>query len=477
MIHLQKNEKRMQTEKNKWFAWHEWSGADGWLLALGLLFCLVTMYYWDITVTARFSLVFIDSIFDGRFISFYDNAMASGMVPEGAVYDIGIYLIFAVWGLPVWILNKLFALEPMSMGSLLWFKFLLVLFLLGTIKRFRQIMEEMGFEGVTVRYAERIYLTSSVLIFPVLVSAQYDIIPLYFILLGTCFYLHGKNKLFLLCFAFAMTTKPFAALPVVALILLREKKISRILLQVCGSALPMLVLKGLYSFSEGYRESCGDFFTMMLPLLLDVSIEIGSVSVSLFMLGLIGVYIYCFARKESGDRQKDSRAAMLSLAVLWAVFCLFAKINPYWSVYLAPFLVMAVFMSKDRIDLALILDLVFQLAFTVVMVMKFTWVYGGSETFSYLLLKPLYGKLIGNGDSVTVAGMLRRLMIEDMLPLFGAAMTAGILAVLVLAAKGLGYEAVTERKPQIWHIRARIVFLYGWIGLCAAALMFGAMGY
>ena len=94
---------------------------------VALLVCFFTMYYADITVTSRFSLIFLDSLFDGSPLSFYSNALASGIAPEGAVYDIGMYIIFAVWNLPVWILQKTARLNAMSVGALLWVKLLPVL--------------------------------------------------------------------------------------------------------------------------------------------------------------------------------------------------------------------------------------------------------------------------------------------------------------------------------------------------------------
>lgn len=479
-IHFRKETYGPQWKGLKKFAWHELSKTDLILFLLGILFCFLTMYYWDITVTSRFSLIFIDSLFDGKFLSFYDNALSSGIVVEGAVYDIGFYLIFALWGLPVWILQKVVGLDPMSVGSLLWFKCLLLVFVAGSFAAFRRILTEVGYEKEVRDSAGLMYLLSPLLIFPVLVSAQYDIIPLYFILEGISCYLQGKKKSFLILSAVAMTTKPFAILPAVALILLREKKIRRILLDVVCSLIPMMLLKMLYSLSPGYRESCGNFLAGMLPALLNVSVELGNVQVSVFVLGLIAIYIYAYAQKETGRPVEDHRRALLVVGGVWAVFCLFVNVNmnPYWSVYLAPFLVMAVFMNGTNLNLSLILELVFHICLTILFVLKFTWVYGGSNMFEYLLLKPLYHSLMGDQDGVTVAGILRKLMMEELRPALGAALVASIGGIFLLAAKGLR-TGVSEPdgKMDVWHVRARIAFVYVWILLSLAAFALGTMGY
>lgn len=478
MLSFIKKDSYNTNRKLSFFSSHDFSLIDILFLMAGLGFCFFTMYYWDITVTSRFSLTFIDSLFDGKLLSFYDNALASGVAPEGAVYDIGIYIIFAIWGLPVWILHKILGIDPMSIGCLLWFKILLLVFVVGTIYELRKIMDELGYQKQSKDWASIIYLSSSTLVFPVLVAAQYDIVPLFFIMLGILYYLKEKNKAFFVCFAVAMTTKPFAALPVVALILLKEKRIMRVLLGILCSATPMLVMKILYSFNEGYRESCGGFLTMMLPSLLRVSINFGSGAISLFMLGLIGIYIFCYAWRKTNDTVFNGQIVILVVAGIWTVFCLFANMNPYWVIYLAPFLVMVVFMNKHNMKLSLLLDIIFNVSLTIIFILKFTWVYGGTETFSYLILKPIYNNLIGMQEGVTVAGILRKLLLEDLTPFFGAAMAASVLVIFLYAIIGLRTKSYEKAEGlEIWQIRIRIAFLYGWIFLCLAALVFGSMGY
>ena len=149
-----------------------------------LLIMMFTMFYADITVTARFSMTFLDSLFDGRFASFYINALESGIAPEGAVYDIGIYSVFAVWGLPIWILNKLFGIDIMSIGCLLWFKLLLVFFTMGVVLTLKRIALNLGFGEKVGQYVCYLSSLSLLMVFPILVAAQYDVIPVFF-MVGT----------------------------------------------------------------------------------------------------------------------------------------------------------------------------------------------------------------------------------------------------------------------------------------------------
>ena len=106
-------------------------------------------------------------------------------------------------------------------------------------------------------------------------------------------------------------------------------------------------------------------------------------------------------RQRTQDEIYNGKVVIMVVTGIWTIFCLFANMNPYWIVYLAPFLVMVVFMNQHNIKLSLLLDLVFNIFLTVIFILKFTWVYGGTKTFSYLLLKPVYNVMIGEKEGVT----------------------------------------------------------------------------
>lgn len=460
--------------------WYGFGRIDWVLLLTAVIICFFTMYYADITVTARFSMTYLDSLSDGRLLSFYDNALATGIAPEGAVYDIGMYVLFAVWGLPVWLLQKVFIVDFFSLGCLLWFKLFLVLAALISGKQVQEIVEKLHFGQDIHKQAGVFYLLSFNLLLPVLVVAQYDILPVVFILYGVRFYLEKEDRKFILCFAVAMTMKPFAVLPFIALVLLKEKRILHITIKIFAGLLPVFICKVTYSlFSEGYRISCGSFLEQSLPALLKVSVSTGNTEVSLFCLALFGIYIYSYSWKEGKDSRINSRIAVMVVAGVWAVFSIFAAITPYWIVYLAPFLTFAVFIvQQERIELALILDLFINLSFTVIFIMKYSWVYGGSKTYSYLIFKPLYDAFFLKRDCVTVAGILRKFQVETVLPVIGAMLSISITYLMLLGfwgCKEVSKDFTVKINP--WHFRIRVLCLYGWICLCSVAFILGILGY
>ena len=452
---------------------------DAIMGALALIFCFLTMYYADITVTCRFGLTFIDSLFDGKPLSFYANALSSGIAPEGAVYDIGTYIIFGIWGLPVWILNKVAGVSALSIGSLLWFKLLLVVFLAGTVRVIARIAAHLGFTRYEQAAVSILYLLSSTVILPIFVVAQYDILALFFLLLAIYYHMEHKENLFYLWIAVSMTIKPLTILILLLMILLYEKNILHICMDLLKGSSLMILCKAIYSLSPAYRESCSGFLQKNLANMFTASIPGSYSDVSIFILGLILIYIVAYLHDMSGNQIKEFRTEMILGFAVWATFCAFGSMTAYWTIYMAPFAIITAFMGKRNRNKMLLLDLVENITLTVLLTMRYTWVYGGDKTFSYLLLKPFCTKVLSGGQGTTVAGVLRRVLAVDKYPsAIAAVMVACMVTILYLAWKEneRKEEADQEGPVSVWHFRGRIALYYIWIIITSGALFLTITG-
>ena len=438
-----------------------------------LLVCFFTMYYADITVTSRFSLIFLDSLFDGSPLSFYSNALASGIAPEGAVYDIGMYIIFAVWNLPVWILQKTARLDAMSVGALLWVKLLPVLCAFLSMFLVKRIGNLLGYGERVQNLVAFVYLFSLCLFFPVFVVAQYDIIPVLLILYGVYWYMGGANRKFLLCFALAMTMKPFALFPFLAMVLYKNKRISAIIKSCIAGIGPMILCKIIYSFGSGYQESNGDFLITGL-LKVFPSVKIGNGEVALFFLAILIIYYFAYANEPKEWGERENRKIIWIITCVWFSFVMFVTINPYWSVYLTPFLILTVFMSGRETGICLFLEWLFEVFISLTMIINYPWVYGGADEFKYLILRPIYDCFISGSEGVSVGGILNRLSLPEMAPVIAAGYLA---AAIILIWKTRRTEIGGENCIGIWEIRIRVLTLYAWIAAAFGAFALGIMGF
>ncbi len=213
------------------------------------------------------------------------------------------------------------------------------------------------------------------------------------------------------------------------------------------------------------------------------------------MLLYLAAYLY-----DSGGKRPEEigRTAVVFAYGIWAVFCAFGNMTPYWTIYLAPFLVLTIGLGGKRRMQLLLADLVGELSLVIVLIMKFSWVYGGEKTFAYLLLRPLCGRILSGERAVTVAGALRNLGIETYLPVLEAILVGWLLMTGLAAYRSVtGEPENTQRegaseslepgdaadrksdresrsandKESTWeqrvirlHMDVRILLLYVWIG-------------
>ena len=92
----------------------------GKLLYLVLLLCFTAAFvHPDLMETANHSYLLLDNIFSGRFLDFYTDVFAHGSdlyYINAAHYNIAAYMMFAVWELPVWLVNRVFSLAVNEIG-------------------------------------------------------------------------------------------------------------------------------------------------------------------------------------------------------------------------------------------------------------------------------------------------------------------------------------------------------------------------
>ena len=441
------------------------------LLALAVLFCFLTMDYIDITITGRYGFTFWDSLFDGKLLSFYENALASGVAPEGAVYDMGMYIVFGLWVLPVWIIGKIAAINTMSVLCLMWYKLLVILFVgLSSYELFRLAKKLTGFEMDAVSTVF-LYVTSVMVFFPTIVVAQYDIIAVYFVLFGTNSFLEKKEKLFILGFSFAMMIKPFPVFAYVLLLLIAQKNIWKIIVRLIAGAAPFLICKLLYATTEGFINSAGAFNDKSMDALFGAVISTNNGGTSLFFLGLILLYGAAYFWSGSEKIKDKNYLVLFLMTVLWADFVTFVTTAPYWIIYLEPFLLVTALCGKE-INSKLILEQLVNIFILISMIFKFPWVYGGDTTYSYLVMKGLTKGFLENSHGITVAGALRKLSIEKYVPVIDACFLGCLLLLLIYGLKELFGTNKSEEKNvlNIWHFRVRMAVIYGWILISLAAL-------
>ena len=129
------------------------------------------------------------SLFDGQLNYFYArrtpvDAIAYPKTVQG-VYDFPIYIVFALWNFPLWIVENFFDVDVFrSPLCLMWGKTLLLLasvMIMGALYhlcRTLEVDEKNSFLAVVL------FLTSNFFMSSIIMMSAYDIVVLYFAILG-----------------------------------------------------------------------------------------------------------------------------------------------------------------------------------------------------------------------------------------------------------------------------------------------------
>ena len=95
---------------------------DWAILGVLCVFIYSTMLFDDLIITYSHGLCFWDCLFSGEIANFYPYAKENSWEAWTACYYIPLYVVFAVWNLPIWILSKFFTFDLYSPVCLLWAK-------------------------------------------------------------------------------------------------------------------------------------------------------------------------------------------------------------------------------------------------------------------------------------------------------------------------------------------------------------------
>ena len=341
-----------------------------WLLFIllaGVLFLSFEMR--DLFHTAGCSYGFLD----GHFLDFYDYLEANGIAENGSVglgaaYLPTVYLIFALWNLPM----KIFGFVPQASAQLgfipiMWAKLLpcLVFILSGVVVY--KICQELKMSERKTKLCLFAYLGSPVCLFGQFALGQYESFMTFCLILGFYFWLRKKDILFIATFAVAMTFKYTAILFFLPLLLLREKRIWRILLETAGVFVLMALEMLVFWHSEAFRmnafgigASSGSPVGYVTNAAYFTGFNFGDHMQFVVYLAFVAfafVVAYAYFKKLPDEREHASYGIYLMCLSAAALFC-FSKWHPHWLMIAVPFWTISAFLHRDT-KIFMAIDLLF----------------------------------------------------------------------------------------------------------------------
>ena len=343
-------ERVVDSRLGSWWSSTERPGLVDWaLLGIILLGAYAFFLYGDVRATFEHSFNFLDSVLQGRIGDFYRIAIEHTSTGHPAVYDIPLYLLFGLWNLPTYIIYRITGFQYLlSTPAQLWLKTMMVLAALLAAKVLVDIARDLGVSRQRSKWVAFFFLSSMTLFVPVFVIVQYDIIMIVFILLGLRAYLRGRLGRFLLWFAIANTLKLFALFIFVPLLLLREKRLRVVALQVVVGLIGLVACRAIYHGNVAYKASTGGFMSSMLQRLTAVGVPWQSSMIPIFVVFMVGIVIFAYLRRPQGTKALAADAVYICMAI-YLVFATVVPLNPYWAVMVSPFAVLIIFLNPRHV--------------------------------------------------------------------------------------------------------------------------------
>lgn len=455
-----------------------------WILAgitVYLLLCLMFFYsfiYNDIIETMRMGIDVWYSLFDGQLNYFYArrtpvDAIAYPKTVQG-VYDFPIYIVFAIWNFPLWIAENFFDVDVFrSPLCLMWGKTLLLLasvLIVGALYRLCRTLEVSEKNSL---FAVILFLTSNFFMSSIIMMSAYDIVVLYFAILGIDYYFRGDMKKFTLCFMCAIPLKFFALLIFVPLVLLREKRIWKIVVYMVVSVLPILVFRFFIPCRAVFEDPSSAALSLKnifestelsnLAFLYTVTYEwttsLSRIYLSLAFWGIL--YLICYFYKPESE-EKIKKWGIYICFLTFANLFITCMTHPYWIMLLVPFTVIIMAMNSQYSYVNLVLETIMTWGMLLAQMFKFSWCFG-----SAIVAGMFWPSILGKMDEFigyTVMNVLKRLDMEGAQGyLIGAGCTAFFGCIVLFAVLNFpGWKKELPvinkgAKPAWWLIGVRML--------------------
>ena len=318
---------------------------DTIFFSLAALVSFFFMSHPDLWETANHSYVFLECLFSGQFIDFYNVVAAHNngyYYINGANYNVFIYIIFALWELPVFLFNRIADLPLVESFIILWAKAVCAGFFAGCGYMVMRLAQKLGLTKERAMLTAAFFLFNPVAFFSPMVMGQYDTLCLFFTLWALCFYLDGNYTKFSLVIGVGVVCKFFALLIFVPLILLAEKRLLKI---VKYGIISMWLYIPTTLLFMGRTGEAGGFVSTMIGRMFSAEIPSGQGGAALFVTVYAIIVFAAFLYNPKG------KTAYMAVYLPMAVFgLLFHSIfwHPQWVVLLMPFVVLTTALHKTR---------------------------------------------------------------------------------------------------------------------------------
>lgn len=355
------------------------------IIAYLLLF--YSFMYSDILITTSHAINLWDILFKGEIFHYYDLCVSD--ISNSAYeifnipgYDFLIYIVFALWNLPLWLARRFFSVNIWESAiAIAWAKSIVLLFTVLTIHCMSKICHTVCLNKKREKQVILLFLTSAIMTGSIIVMSQYDIIYLYLMLEALNYYLKKDMKKFTVFMAIALPFKPLSLFMFAPLLLYKEKNILKIALHTVAVFIPYFLLKVI--FPAGVNAA----YVQNMLVMFKNKIEIAHVEIPTYFLCVFVFYFICYILQTPEDDKKFYANSIFIAFIAYAIFFIVCGGNPYWSILILPFWCLMIGMNDNYILLGTILESIASIAFMASYVWAVPWAFDAKTIRSTYIAK------------------------------------------------------------------------------------------
>lgn len=330
-------------------------GKVDWIIygILAIIMC-VFFQHSDIVGVAEESFL----ILEGHITDFYEAAtkFSDGII--SANYLLPTFILFAIWNIPLFLLGK----QPMywaqsGFKKIMWYKALPVLFFLLSGYIFYKILLQLGMTKRKSKIGMYLFLTMPMGMFSQYFFGQYDSFTVFFMLLGIYFYIRNKEKdwlYFIIFMAVAFTFKYYVLVIVLPLLLLREKRILRLILNGIIFLIPYAFFALLFKSDIYYQAGVGDFNAT--DFVSRVALGNGTESIQIIPICFAIICAWAYFKKLK-NRDEEIRWAVYFCNMVCILLFGLMHWHPQWIMFAVPFWTLGILLSIHY-EIYLLLEMV-----------------------------------------------------------------------------------------------------------------------
>jgi len=347
------------------------------VLLVALLLPLISFLYADTNSIIRCGIDVTRSIAAGQFFDYYDFTLLDcdrGNMMHPPTYDILFYLVVGIWEIPVAIIELAKGIYLKGNApAMIYSKLLLLVFLIASAVVVYKIARQIALSEKIAAWTTFMFMSGGFMFAYLGVAGQYEIMGLFFTLLGVYCYLRNENWKFVLWFAIAVQFKFFPLFVFIPLLLLKEKNLIKIGIHMVCVMLPLAILRIPFLNDYNAMEQKNEIQADMLDRIFRNRIPIFETEVPLSLLFIGAVCLYCYWKDEKeADRNYDTiYISFLSFALLFLSFPFF----PYWLVYLTPWMALLFFMRREKAERRFMFEIGMTVCILLAQFSHFDWIF------------------------------------------------------------------------------------------------------